>query len=135
MTEETKQSPVLYILMRTDMESMNSGKAIAQGSHAANAFINDQPIKVDPLVDAWTKETPQGFGTVLVLAVDESQMRTAVAIAREIGLSAEVIHDPTYPLRDGSICHFLPIDTCAYIFMDKNDPIGQSIVKNFPLHP
>lgn len=135
MTEEAKQVPILYILMRSDMESMNAGKAIAQGSHAANSFINDQPIKVDPLIDIWTSETPQGFGTVLVLAVNENQMRTAVAIAREIGMAAEVIHDPTYPIRDGDVCHFLPIDTCGYIFGEKDDPMLKAIVGNFPLHP
>ena len=32
-------TPVLYILMRTDMNSMNPGKAMAQASHASNAFI------------------------------------------------------------------------------------------------
>lgn len=135
MTEQNKTFPVLYILMRNDMDSMNAGKAIAQGSHAANSFIADQPIKMDPLIETWQEETPQGFGTVLVLAVNEAQMRTAVAIARDLEFSAEVIHDPTYPLRDGDVCHFLPIDTCGYIFGDKNDPILKTIVGNFPLHP
>ena len=31
--------PVLYILMRTDMDSMNPGKAMAQASHASNQFV------------------------------------------------------------------------------------------------
>ena len=30
---------VLYILMRTDMDSLNPGKAMAQASHASNAFV------------------------------------------------------------------------------------------------
>ena len=32
------ENPILYLLMRTDMASMNPGKAIAQGAHAANQF-------------------------------------------------------------------------------------------------
>ena len=34
-----EMTPVLYILMRTDMTSLNAGKAMAQASHATNAFI------------------------------------------------------------------------------------------------
>ena len=40
MTIETEVFPVLYILMRNDMKSMNPGKAMAQASHASNAFVN-----------------------------------------------------------------------------------------------
>ena len=31
---------VLYILMRNDLNSLNSGKAMAQASHASNAFVS-----------------------------------------------------------------------------------------------
>ena len=34
-------TPVLYILMRTDLNSMNPGKAMAQASHAGSAFANN----------------------------------------------------------------------------------------------
>ena len=136
--------PVLYILMRNDMDSMNAGKAMAQASHASNAFWKDandgfidesHSPETEQLLNAWQLSTNQGFGTVLVLAVNEAQMRTAVAVARGLGFMAEVIHDPTYPLRDGDVCHFLPIDTCAYVFGDKNDPMLSAVVGNFPLHP
>ncbi len=30
--------PYLYVLMRSDMDSLNTGKAVAQGAHAANYF-------------------------------------------------------------------------------------------------
>jgi len=149
MTEETKTFPVLYILMRNDMDSMNAGKAMAQASHASNAFVrmgealfnfNDTPIpssEIDKynMFETWKGETPQGFGTVLVLAVNETQMRTVADIARSTGHIAGVVNDPTYPLRDGSVCHFLDIDTCAYVFGSKDDPILKAIVGNFPLHP
>ena len=36
-TQETY--PVLYIIMRNDLDSMNPGKAMAQASHASNAFV------------------------------------------------------------------------------------------------
>jgi len=132
--------PVLYILMRSDLDSMNPGKGMAQASHAANAFMktvdDGQPNTTNQdLANKWRSETPQGFGTVLVLEVNELEMRSAVDIAKALGFIADVIHDPTYPLRDGDFCHFLPLDTCSYIFGDKNDPMLNAVVKNFPLHP
>lgn len=38
MSLHENENPILYLLMRTDMASMNAGKAIAQGAHAANQF-------------------------------------------------------------------------------------------------
>lgn len=110
--------PVLYILMRNDLPSMNPGKAMAQASHASNAFVhymrvqkataspslvdtwqNDTPTPDPSLVDTWQNQTPQGFGTVLVLAVNEDQMYAAVKVANAVGFYAGVVNDPTYPYR------------------------------------
>ena len=91
-------TPVLYILMRTDMDSMNPGKAMAQASHASNAFVsNAEPgYNIDEeLFNAWQGSTTQGFGTVLVLGVNEAQMRTAVQIAESFGVDkfpCDIIH-------------------------------------------
>lgn len=150
MTEKTT-APTLYILMRNDMESMNAGKAMAQASHASNAFIHanavtiDRPVLENEFTDAekatfelikdWQHETEQGFGTVLVLAVNEKQMNQAVETAKEFGFVAGVVHDPTYPLRDGKTTHFLPVDTCAYVFGDRHNMLLGSVLGNFPLHP
>ncbi len=145
----TDSFPVLYILMRNDLASMNAGKGMAQASHASNAFwshINDTyfdllvdddtvGLEIERLANIWQNDTSQGFGTVLVLGVNETQMRTAVDIAEKLDYVAGVVHDPTYPLMDGDFCHFLPLDTCAYIFGDKNDPVLGAMVGCFPLHP
>ena len=133
-------TPVLYILMRTDMDSMNPGKAMAQASHASNAFVsNAEPgYNVDEeLFNAWQESTTQGFGTVLVLGVNEAQMRTAVEVAESFGVDkfpCDIIHDPTYPLQDGDTTHFIPVDTCGYIFGDKEDPLLEAIIGKFELH-
>ena len=133
-------TPVLYILMRTDLDSMNPGKAMAQASHAGSVFEhNAEPgYNVDEkLFEEWRQSTTQGFGTVLVLGVNEDQMRTAVEVAESFGVDTfpcGIIHDPTYPLQDGDITHFIPLDTCGYIFGDKDDPMLQAIVGNFELH-
>ena len=132
--------PVLYILMRTDLDSMNPGKAMAQASHAGSTFVhNAEPgYNVDEeLFNAWQKETKQGFGTVLVLGVTEVQMRTAVEVAESFGVDkfpCDIIHDPTYPLQDGDTTHFIPVDTCGYIFGDKEDPLLEAIIGKFELH-
>lgn len=141
--------PVLYILMRTDLASMNAGKGMAQASHASNAFwkhINDTYFdlltdddvighEIERLANVWQLETEQGFGTVLVLGVSELEMRTAVDVANKLEYVSGVVHDPTYPLMDGDFCHFLPLDTCGYIFGDKSDPILGAIVGKLDLHP
>ena len=133
-------TPILYILMRTDMDSMNPGKAMAQASHASNAFVsNAEPgYNIDEeLFNAWQQSTPQGFGTVLVLGVNEAQMRTAVEVAESFGVDkfpCDIIHDPTYPLQDGDTTHFIPVDTCGYIFGDKEDPLLEAIIGKFELH-
>jgi len=103
-----EEFPVLYILMRTDLPSMNPGKAMAQASHASNAFVHmmdtgdkeylgEKLSKSDELFNKWTNETSQGFGTVLVLGVTEAQMRTANLVADKLGFVADIVTDPTYP--------------------------------------
>ena len=112
--------PVLYILMRVDLPSMNAGKGMAQASHASNAFIKnikgkkaklcseDHDGEVEKyrdqigLADIWELETPgipQGFGTVLVLGVTKDQMYAAVQVADMLGFTNGVVNDPTSPYQ------------------------------------
>ena len=131
--------PVLYILMRDDLDSLNPGKAMAQASHASNAFVkahqgDDQSKPGFYLYGQWECETSQGFGTVLVLACNETAMNTAVNVAEYCGFSSGVVHDPTYPIVDGDVVHHIPLDTCGYVFGDKDDPVLQSILQHFELH-
>ncbi|CAM6053368.1 unnamed protein product [Sphagnum tenellum] len=128
-------SPVyLYILMRTDLASLNPGKAAAQASHCSNQMKYEAEAYIrsfagttghNPdlafMLKEWEQETGKGFGTCIVLGVKEAQMREVVAIAEEMGLHAGITHDPTYPLLDGETLHLIPLDTCAYIFARKSD--------------
>lgn len=157
-------NPVLYILMRTDLATMNAGKAMAQASHASNAFVKmaegDLHEKRSELTDQWKKETPQGFGTVLVLAATGSEIDTAVEAARVNMFIAGKVMDPTYPYRvdSGEIANLIPtsldtvprpeiIDpkapvtlyrnemTCGFIFGDKEELDALRIVSHLKLHP
>lgn len=140
-------TPYLYILMRTDLASMNAGKAVAQGSHAANQMIFEAMIATDPLsrvldgnravelskaIREWSSAA-RGFGTCIVLGVNEAEMRATVEAAATAGLHAGITHDPSYPVRDGSSFYTLPLDTCAYVFARKCD--AAPFVKNFRLMP
>jgi|TARA_B100001093_G_C26690995_1_gene954805 hypothetical protein len=116
--------------MRTDLDSMNPGKAMAQASHASNQFVATLPKDAHDIYNEWLQ--CNGFGTVLVLGVTEVQMRTSVAVANALDLVSDVVHDPTYPLRDGDSTHFIPLDTCAFVFGNKED--CTPVVGNFELH-
>ena len=119
-----------------------------------NAAANAQN---DTLYRMWMEQTAQGFGTVYTVEVNEYKMRRAVDAARALHLVANVVHDPEYPIlvppelgkamaaERTPISKFtvgarhnymtIPIDTCAFIFGDKNDPKLNVVTEIFPLHP
>lgn len=99
---------------------MNPGKAVAQGAHAANQFTH--AYKGWDTVTTWEAEG-DGFGTTIVLGVDEDTMRKTVQLASSAGknICHDIVHDPSYPVRDGEITHLIPLDTCAYIFGHKEE--------------
>jgi len=143
---------VLYIMLRNDLSSMNSGKAIAQGSHASNAFVQhfhgfaqeynskskNSHLETETMqsFNDWENSTGQGFGTVLVLEASMSSIYSVVNSFKGLQYIAGVIHDPTYPIVDGDIVHHIPLDTCAYVFVPnkETDQLASSILKQFPLH-
>lgn len=129
---------VLYIIVRNDLASMNAGKAIAQGSHASNAFVkyveDDTPDCSDLIT--WQNETKQGFGTVLVLEANLEVMEKTINQMSRLGYYANTILDPTYPILDGEVCHHIPLITCGYVFVPRkeNDVVASKIMGGLPLH-
>jgi peptidyl-tRNA hydrolase len=151
MEELSDMTPILYILMRNDLDSLNSGKAMAQASHASNTFVQHfhaymqrqqtapesaQTQKIRTAFYEWENSTTQGFGTVLVLEAGIKVIEQVVAAFKTAEYLAGVVHDPTYPLLDGKVVHYIPLDTCAYVFVpDKpSDTFSSYILKNIPLH-
>ena len=126
----------LYILMRSDLASLNSGKAMAQASHASNAFVK-KAFDFGEDISKWQTQTIQGFGTVLVL--DGKNAKTIdyiVSLFDEKGYIADLVLDPTYPLRDGDFCHFIPVVTCGYVYVTpENEEFAKFILKDYDLHP
>lgn len=136
---------ILYILVRTDMESLGRGKSIAQGAHAANQFVWDTVVSqaldgstVESEVLAWCHEAqhkdgrPMGFGTTITLGTTLVQMQTAVEISQALGLRASLVADPEYPMLDGQSFHSIPhVVTTAYVFGDKER--CKMVLKQFDL--
>jgi len=111
------RTPVLYIIARNDLASMNAGKLAAQASHASNAFVaqiqsfmqdyNENPMHSDIETASiagfydWENSTTQSFGAVLVLAAKMTDIKSTIDIFKAMGYVADVVHDPTYPIVDG----------------------------------
>lgn len=125
--------PVLYILMRNDLESLNAGKAVAQGAHAANQFTHEFETSLVRMQKAYLEwlDSCIGFGTTITLSVNEIQLGNAFERAYHAGFPASIIHDPTYPIKDGKTVHHVPLDTCGYVFGMSDELIY--ILGDFPL--
>ena len=84
----------------------------------------------------WERATTQGFGTVLILEAKMVDINTAVSIFKSMGYVAGIVHDPTYPIVDGEVVHYIPLDTCAYVFIPnkEQDEFASMLLKRFPLH-
>jgi peptidyl-tRNA hydrolase len=133
--------------MRTDLASLNPGKACAQATHSANQAVYEARDKIDRLANEdskrsmelftllreWENQTTQGFGTCVVLGAKEAQMRNLILQAQHAGLHANITHDPNYPLLDGETLHLIPLDTCGYVFGRKDK--AQEILSGLSLYP
>ena len=142
MTEkDSKDKPILYILVRSDLASMNAGKMAAQVSHAANAMVfeieQSKDVYFKSLLQTWQNETSQGFGTAIVLDVGSGGKLTGLINSTKFSpkVFSNQILDPTYPIKDGDVIHHIPLVTCAYAFMTKE--VANTIygLKTLPLYP
>ena len=132
--------PVLYILMRTDLASMNPGKAIAQGAHASNQFMYEAIGTKNPVVKRLYKDwLEQGgkFGTTIVLDCESDyKIRILLDSLKENASDyiSGIVLDSTYPVLDGKTMHHIPVYTCGYIFGHKDNASIQDILKKYPLY-
>lgn len=116
--------PKLYILMRSDMDSLNPGKAMAQASHATSQFEHAVRTRIvggdSDIANAYERWRGEGggFGTTIVLDVGGGgELKTVVEhYQRSVKFLAGITVDPTYPILDGRALHTLSIETCGYVF-------------------
>jgi hypothetical protein len=149
----------LYVFVRTDLQSMNNGKAQAHSGHAANHFIYNHFINNNSgthlsNVEDWMKQA-NGFGTQINLKGAWQDVMKAVDDADTDGFPTGIVIDPTYPyvvnneirgliyptthtlppveMADGNFMCFRREATAAYVFGYKE--ALQPYVGKFPLHP
>ena len=134
----------LYIIMRTDMHSLNAGKAMAQAAHAANDAHGNLFSKKS--WKEWMAETSY-FGTTIVLS-DELDSSSRSFFPRRVKLDdicnklSDLGHsdfgittDPTYPIKDGDTMHFPRVDVCMWVFLDTEDDHKVfDYISDFKLH-
>lgn len=124
----------LFIFMRSDLDSLNPGKAMAQAAHAANQFWFN--CVSGEAQQEWLDQAKY-FGTTIVLDADNYSWslhdlkNLFTASEGEFG----VVHDPTYPVKDGMTTHLIPLDTCAYLFdHGQLQPSERTILETFRLY-
>lgn len=129
---------VCYVLMRTDLASLNPGKAMAQSHHnygALKRVVRDSgSAELKKQYLAWQKTTEQDYGTVIVLGGTERGIDDALAYARRIkaNVACSWVWDFSYPILDGDVVHALRLHTNAFVFGTKLD--CHDIIKSFELH-
>lgn len=129
---------VQYILMRTDLDSLNPGKMAAQACHAANLSVKRMSDFFPEELSRW--EEDRNFGTTIVLdAIDERTIIETVTALECMPimnglLVTGLLKDPTYPIRDGKVVHYVPLITCGWAFVET-DTKAHEYMKKFSLHP
>lgn len=101
-----RMEPVLYLLMRNDLPSLNPGKLAAQAAHVANAFAGDVAEQINQadewlhkLYAHWHTQTLQHCGTTIVLAVGEEFLLHLKGLrTKETQIFSGIFHDPSYPM-------------------------------------
>jgi hypothetical protein len=139
---------------------MSHGRAAAQASHASNAFIHKfgrttRAGGPNVEIEAWQKETLQGFGTAIILTANNEQIDKVIKQAGAANFPCDTVIDPDYVIPISSeILPFLSQDgffhvtpspsdpfkyllhrsemTCAYVFGDKEKL--KDIVGHLPLY-
>lgn len=155
---ESKHDYAVYLLMRTDLPSMNMGKALAQANHSG-VHMAEKLLGKSKLYEAYItsgkKEGASGFNTTIVLGATKEEIEQAFNLATG-DIEFDKIIDPTYPfLVDREICHLIDpclarfeehIDdrrslyvrkelTCAWFLGDREDPNFKSLFNGLSLHP
>ena len=133
----SQNNPVFYIIMRTDMESMNPGKAMAQAAHAGEVMryqVNRAGNDWRAMYLQWLDQGGK-FGTTIVLGASVKRMNKVLDAARQLSHHVIVgrVVDPTYPVRDGAVTHQIEVQTCSFVFGGIND--AWPLLQDFELHP
>jgi hypothetical protein len=131
--------PILYILMRSDLQDNNPGKMMAQAAHVASSFemwtraISCQPDQYSELIhhiQNW-RSGAGSCGTTICLEATKNQ----ILETRDLTTFSDVFTDPTYPWRNYYGDVFVSSElTGGWVFVcDENAPELERL-KSFKLH-
>jgi PTH2 family peptidyl-tRNA hydrolase len=115
------------IVMRKDL-NMRRGKEIAQGSHAAMAFLSIKAQDVTPLSVVEREWLEGTFTKICVKVNSEAELLQIEAASREAGLQVSVITDSGKTEFAG-----IPTKTCLAIGPDLSEKIDR-ITGNLALY-
>jgi Peptidyl-tRNA hydrolase PTH2 len=161
--EETKKDLASYILLRTDLPSMNPGKAAAQVHHAGIQMMAKHGTcqLVQEYVTYGIAQGADYFNTTLVLGAtltDIVQRRQVAGAAGKDVAVYDTVTDPSYPffvenmevaslipqdaaikivkvMENGKVLMVRPELTCAWFVGDRNDIRFRCIFDGLNLHP
>jgi hypothetical protein len=152
----------VYVLARTDLPSMNAGKAMAQVHHAGVQMINKHGERrlVTDYVNWGISEGADNFNTTIVLGATLSQIQSVSAQANQFDTNvvvSDTVLDPSYPffvensevadlipettatavkrMDDGRILMTRSEVTCAWFCGDRNDVRFRGLFDGLDLHP
>jgi len=160
--EENKRDLVVYVLLRTDLPSMNPGKAAAQVHHAGVQMMakhGKRKLVQDYVADG-VEQGAVYFNTTLVLGAtltDIIQRGQAAGAAGDDVVVFNTVTDPSYPffvensevadlipesvaraikqMPDGRILMVREEVTCAWFVGDRNDVRFRCLFDGLDLHP
>lgn len=146
---------VLYVWIRSDLDSMNLGKACAQVAHAASqaAALSNSAIITAAQKKAykeWENSAAMearindlgiggydGFGTTIVLdggTGNDLLDIHGVLEGYDLSLIHGLVTDPSYPVRDGGVTWGVKADTCVWAFVHGlTHPDAIAYIKSFNL--
>jgi hypothetical protein len=150
----------LYVVVNTDLESMNPGKAQAHSGHAASKFACEHYAEaVEGIMPFAAYFDLRGFGTQINLKAKNSFLEDTESLIDHIYIRhMGVVEDPTYPYAvSAEIFRLIPESThtsvpkydkdrkvyfCTrkevtayYFFLPAEDGIKDAIRERFDLHP
>ena len=160
--EDNTRDLAVYVLLRTDLPSMNTGKAAAQVHHSGVQMVAKHGKR--KMVQDYVKDgIDQGavyFNTTIVLGAtltDIIQRGHAADAAGEDVVVFNTVTDPSYPffvenaevadlipesaakgikqMPDGRILMVREEVTCAWFLGDRNDVRFRSLFEGLDLHP
>ena len=113
--KEVKQ----VIVMRTDL-NMRKGKMVAQGAHAAMAFLTNRSLREMMHTEAVRRWLAESFTKICVGVDSEKDLMKVYRKAKCTGVHAELIED-----NGTTEFHGVPTYTCLALGPDWSDRIDE----------